>query len=59
MSKISLVVLFTAAVLVSGCYTKAYREAFAAQQAQQAQQTQSAQNNTNQAAGQSASQANK
>jgi hypothetical protein len=46
MSKISLIVLFAAAVLVSGCYTKAYREALATQQAQ------SSQNNTNQVAGQ-------
>jgi hypothetical protein len=47
MHKISLIVLLAAAVLASGCYTKAYvRETL------KAQQTQSVQNNTNQAAGQ-------
>jgi hypothetical protein len=52
MHKISLTVLLTAVVLLSGCYTKTYVRAM---QAQQAQQAQSFQDNTNQAA----SQANK
>jgi hypothetical protein len=47
MHKISLIVLLTAAVSVSGCYTKTYLRERA-----KAQQTQSSQTNTNQVAGQ-------
>ncbi len=46
MHKISLTVLLAAAVLLSGCYTKAYVRAM------QAQQAQSFQNNSNQVADQ-------
>ena len=47
MHKISLIVLLTAAVSVSGCYTKAYRREMA-----NYRQAQSVQNNTNQVASQ-------